>query len=163
MEVDTRTHIYICSYVQNPFLEGYVALVASQQGCLLVRSREKGVLLLNALCTFGVERRISIHKLNFERKNLSMYKAVRRLLLFLISPSHHTDENECQTKPGICENGRCLNTRGSYACECNDGFTASPTQDECLGEHGKQDAFVTPTFTLWCLSPTSLIWNNRNG
>ncbi|OBS83461.1 hypothetical protein A6R68_22549, partial [Neotoma lepida] len=24
------------------------------------------------------------------------------------------DENECQTKPGICENGRCLNNPGSY-------------------------------------------------
>lgn len=44
------------------------------------------------------------------------------------------DENECQTKPGICENGRCLNTLGSYTCECNDGFTASPAQDECLDD-----------------------------
>lgn len=46
----------------------------------------------------------------------------------------NADENECQTKPGICENGRCINTKGSYRCECNEGFTASDTQNECLGK-----------------------------
>lgn len=44
------------------------------------------------------------------------------------------DENECQTKPGICENGRCVNTVGSYRCECNEGFTVSDAQNECLGK-----------------------------
>lgn len=33
------------------------------------------------------------------------------------------DENECQTKPGICENGRCLNTRGVTLVNA---VTASP-------------------------------------
>lgn len=82
-----------------------------------------------------------------------MCKGVGWLLLCLLFPRNPTDENECQTKPGICENGRCLNTRGSYTCECNDGFTASPTQDECLGEYTRRDAFAAPTITLGCLSP----------
>lgn len=63
------------------------------------------------------------------------------------SCSVYTDENECQTKPGICENGRCINTQGSYTCECNDGFTASPTQDECLGEYPRL-RFPPSTFML---------------
>ena len=92
----------------------------------------------------------------FKRKNLSLYKADRWRLLFLVLQLHHPDENECQTKPGICENGRCLNTRGSYTCECNDGFTASPNQDECLGEYRPQEAFVTPASTLGCLKPDHL-------
>lgn len=52
----------------------------------------------------------------------------------------------------------CLNTRGSYTCECNGrGFTASPNQDdECLGEYRLQDAFVTPASTLGCLKPDHL-------
>lgn len=44
------------------------------------------------------------------------------------------DENECRTKPGICENGRCMNVIGSYRCECNEGFLSSPSGIECLGK-----------------------------
>ncbi|XP_063820322.1 fibrillin-2 [Pseudophryne corroboree] len=42
-----------------------------------------------------------------------------------------TDENECHSKPGICENGRCVNSIGSYRCECNEGFQ-SVSGTECL-------------------------------
>ncbi|XP_044135564.1 fibrillin-1 [Bufo gargarizans] len=41
------------------------------------------------------------------------------------------DLNEC-SKPGLCENGKCLNTVGSYKCECVDGFNASITETECI-------------------------------
>lgn len=44
------------------------------------------------------------------------------------------DLNECRAKPGICKNGRCVNTVGSYRCECNDGFEPSSTGTECIGE-----------------------------
>lgn len=54
--------------------------------------------------------------------------------MFLSQNFKNADENECQTKPGLCENGRCVNTVGSYRCECNEGFTVSDTQDECLGK-----------------------------
>ncbi|KAL7847601.1 hypothetical protein AOLI_G00223190 [Acnodon oligacanthus] len=42
------------------------------------------------------------------------------------------DENECRTKPGICENGRCVNTIGSYKCECGEGFEPDSTRTLCL-------------------------------
>uniref|UniRef100_A0A8C0ZCH5 Fibrillin 1 n=1 Tax=Cyanistes caeruleus TaxID=156563 RepID=A0A8C0ZCH5_CYACU len=41
-------------------------------------------------------------------------------------------ENECRSKPGVCENGRCVNVVGSYRCECNEGFLSSPSGIECL-------------------------------
>lgn len=44
------------------------------------------------------------------------------------------DLNECRSKPGICKNGRCINTVGSYRCECNDGFEPSSTGTECIGK-----------------------------
>lgn len=44
------------------------------------------------------------------------------------------DLNECRAKPGICKNGRCVNTVGSYRCECNDGFEPSSTGTECIGK-----------------------------
>lgn len=43
------------------------------------------------------------------------------------------DLNECTAKPGICKNGRCENTVGSYRCRCDQGFIANPTQTECIG------------------------------
>uniref|UniRef100_H2LL33 Fibrillin 2b n=1 Tax=Oryzias latipes TaxID=8090 RepID=H2LL33_ORYLA len=44
--------------------------------------------------------------------------------------------NECRAKPGICKNGRCINTVGSYRCECNDGFEPSLTGTECINRKG---------------------------
>ncbi|XP_042587887.1 fibrillin-2-like [Cyprinus carpio] len=42
------------------------------------------------------------------------------------------DENECLTRPGVCESGRCVNTVGSYTCECGVGFKADSTGTQCL-------------------------------
>ncbi|XP_035248375.1 fibrillin-2 isoform X1 [Anguilla anguilla] len=42
------------------------------------------------------------------------------------------DENECRTRPGVCENGQCVNTLGSYTCECAEGFRADATKTHCL-------------------------------
>ncbi|MGH0140469.1 UNVERIFIED_CONTAM: hypothetical protein FKN15_029121 [Acipenser sinensis] len=42
------------------------------------------------------------------------------------------NKNECTAKPGICENGRCINTVGSYRCSCHEGFSASSSETECI-------------------------------
>lgn len=57
-----------------------------------------------------------------------------KLLITCIFFFPYEDENECRTKPGICENGRCVNIIGSYRCECNEGFQSSSSGTECLGE-----------------------------
>ena len=36
------------------------------------------------------------------------------------------DINECQELRGMCQNGRCLNTFGSYMCSCDRGFELDP-------------------------------------
>lgn len=55
-------------------------------------------------------------------------------LQLFMAPSF-LDENECRTKPGICPNGRCINTVGSYRCDCNEGFEVSPSGTECIGNY----------------------------
>ncbi|XP_033615292.1 fibrillin-3 [Fukomys damarensis] len=48
------------------------------------------------------------------------------------------DVNECAENPGLCGNGLCVNTDGSFRCECPPGYGLDPTgvscvdMDECL-------------------------------
>ncbi|XP_016846111.1 latent-transforming growth factor beta-binding protein 1 isoform X3 [Anolis carolinensis] len=41
------------------------------------------------------------------------------------------DINECQLQ-GVCPNGECLNTMGSYRCTCKMGFMPDPTLSRCI-------------------------------
>ena len=43
------------------------------------------------------------------------------------------DINECAEMDNICENGRCANTFGSFACNCNPGFTHDNSRTSCIG------------------------------
>ena len=36
--------------------------------------------------------------------------------------------------PSACENGRCLNTMGSYRCVCNKGYKTDQSGKRCVGE-----------------------------
>ena len=42
------------------------------------------------------------------------------------------DIDECLETPGVCENGRCRNSAGSFQCLCAEGFTLTPTKDSCV-------------------------------
>ncbi|XP_063036507.1 fibrillin-2 isoform X2 [Melospiza melodia melodia] len=42
------------------------------------------------------------------------------------------DVNECEVFPGVCPNGRCINSRGSFRCECPEGLTLDGTGRLCL-------------------------------
>ncbi|XP_060779562.1 latent-transforming growth factor beta-binding protein 4 isoform X4 [Neoarius graeffei] len=41
------------------------------------------------------------------------------------------DINEC-VQPGFCENGKCVNTRGSYSCVCKPGFLLDASRGICI-------------------------------
>lgn len=43
------------------------------------------------------------------------------------------DINECVEFPGMCLNGRCKNTIGSYSCKCNQGFALDEHGIKCNG------------------------------
>uniref|UniRef100_A0AAY4B475 Uncharacterized protein n=1 Tax=Denticeps clupeoides TaxID=299321 RepID=A0AAY4B475_9TELE len=42
------------------------------------------------------------------------------------------DVNECEVFPGICPNGHCLNTPGSFKCLCPEGLTLDSTGRICI-------------------------------
>lgn len=44
-----------------------------------------------------------------------------------------SDINECTKYPGICVNGQCLNTMGSYRCVCERGYKADALTGQCVG------------------------------
>ena len=44
------------------------------------------------------------------------------------------DINECEFE-GICDNGYCVNTVGSFRCDCSPGYRPNVFTHVCEGEH----------------------------
>ncbi|KAJ8304383.1 hypothetical protein KUTeg_017966 [Tegillarca granosa] len=45
------------------------------------------------------------------------------------------DVDECLELFSMCENGRCINTDGSYECTCLDGYVLTPGRDRCVDKN----------------------------
>lgn len=45
-----------------------------------------------------------------------------------------TDVDECEAVPGVCHGGICLNTIGSYRCDCREGFQRNLISNTCEGQ-----------------------------
>lgn len=57
-------------------------------------------------------------------------RRVEVLLMMMLPP---TDANEC-ADPVNCINGLCVNTPGSYFCNCPQDFELNPSGVGCVGE-----------------------------
>ena len=55
------------------------------------------------------------------------------------------DVNECAVFPGICKNGECRNTPGSFECICNRGYALDETAFQALGSDILYDIFFIIT------------------
>ena len=58
------------------------------------------------------------------------------------------DIDECRSRYNICRNGRCKNTKGSFTCECTDGYE--------LSYDGKW--FLDTTWFLSICLCSALVW-----
>uniref|UniRef100_H2ZZ44 Latent transforming growth factor beta binding protein 3 n=1 Tax=Latimeria chalumnae TaxID=7897 RepID=H2ZZ44_LATCH len=47
------------------------------------------------------------------------------------------DINECSMQ-GVCQNGECLNTFGSFLCACKPGFALGPSRTRCIADESKE-------------------------
>lgn len=45
------------------------------------------------------------------------------------------DLNECLLMPGICDGGDCVNTDGSFRCECPQGYVLDSTGRKCIDDN----------------------------
>ena len=45
-----------------------------------------------------------------------------------------SDIDECAENRGLCANGRCRNTPGSYICLCQPGYEVSRDGSTCVGK-----------------------------
>ncbi|KAL0972864.1 hypothetical protein UPYG_G00195680 [Umbra pygmaea] len=48
-----------------------------------------------------------------------------------INGTQCVDVNEC-LQPGVCDNGNCVNTRGSYSCVCRQGYILDASHGICI-------------------------------
>lgn len=42
-----------------------------------------------------------------------------------------SDIDECDSIPGLCQGGKCVNTPGSFVCECPEGQARDLETNEC--------------------------------
>nr|XP_033792958.1 latent-transforming growth factor beta-binding protein 1 isoform X2 [Geotrypetes seraphini] len=77
-----------------------------------------------------------------------------------VNASYCQDINECQLQ-GVCPNGECLNTKGSYRCTCKPGFVPDSTLSSCIPDNPMVSEEKGPCFRFvsagrQCMHPLSV-------
>ncbi len=71
------------------------------------------------------------------------------------------DINECQELPGLCQGGQCINTFGSFQCECPRGFALNTETRVCEGMRHTQTQEPTGDPSLFSSCPGTFQWEGN--
>jgi len=54
----------------------------------------------------------------------------------IINPMTNQTEqiNECALMPQMCQHGQCINTPGSFECQCDRGYVYDEDAHQCIGD-----------------------------
>lgn len=78
-----------------------------------------------------------------------------------------SDIDECLQNGRICNNGRCINTEGSFHCVCNAGFQVAADGKNCEGKmFPKRSVSLIPAargYSHQCKSKGPLVAGGREG
>lgn len=75
-----------------------------------------------------------------------------------VPPFLPTDIDECQRNPLLCRGGTCINTEGSFRCDCPPGHQISPNISACVGETCRQNQDCAQHFVpLLCIYSVCLV------
>lgn len=88
-----------------------------------------------------VWQRIIYARLSMWHYKLSTIVSLMHTVLFLF----WSDIDECSTQRGLCRNGQCVNTVGTFLCVCNDGYELTLDGRMCAGTELKLSIF----FWIW--------------
>lgn len=90
----------------------------------------------------------------FFDEHLSVHGYVKTYAYVSVCP----DVNECEELNGGCQQ-TCVNTQGSYRCECSEGFRMHADGRTCIGKYQTQ-IFITLVVTIFSLLlPTYCIFS----
>ncbi|GJQ88324.1 hypothetical protein Trydic_g3801 [Trypoxylus dichotomus] len=54
---------------------------------------------------------------------------------FISEKNQRVDIDECELMPSMCTHGNCMNTPGSFECQCNRGFVYDINSHQCIDEN----------------------------
>lgn len=60
-----------------------------------------------------------------------------------------SDIDECQELPGLCQGGNCINTFGSFQCDCPNGYYLNTNSRICEGEYAVLTSILLIVFCFF--------------
>lgn len=119
----TRENLSVIAHIEHNYKAGHVmSWKVRKKLCKL----QKWNSLLQILQNFSVFQFLMITAL--------LSTQPHSLFLNVFHCHCFTDRNECTEIPGICANGRCENTEGSFTCICQEGYKLNNERSFCISE-----------------------------
>jgi len=115
---------------ENAKAISYACAHSSLFFCINLRTRRKKTLLIEAYNGSALLYLQNSHSLKI--KSVALFHARKDLKIkYLLK---NVDANECQGNPDVCpSDSTCVNTFGSYMCNCSDGLYMNEAGSACLG------------------------------